>query len=203
MNRERAGRRAAFHSLKPDLAVSGFVCNFARSLTIAFYGIGSFTLGGGYAMIPLIQEEVVNRHKWITEEEFLDLMAISQTLPGVFAVNFSIYIGHRLRGLKGSLSLAAGTVLPSFLIVLAIALFFTTVGDSRLIEAVFKGIRPAVVALIAAPCIKLARTAHITLSNLWLPVFTALAIWLMGISPIYIVLLVAVGGFLYGKLVKS
>ena len=118
-------------------------------------------------------------------------------------MNFSIYIGHRLRGLKGSLSLAAGTVLPSFLIVLAIALFFTTVGDSRLIEAVFKGIRPAVVALIAAPCIKLARTAHITLSNLWLPVFTALAIWLMGISPIYIVLLVAVGGFLYGKLVKS
>ena len=168
-----------------------------------FFKIGSFTLGGGYAMIPLIQEEVVNRHKWITEEEFLDLMAISQTLPGVFAVNFSIYICHRLRGLKGSLSLAAGTVLPSFLIVLAIALFFTTVGDSRLIEAVFKGIRPAVVALIAAPCIKLARTAHITLSNLWLPVFTALAIWLMGISPIYIVLLVAVGGFLYGKLVKS
>ena len=168
-----------------------------------FFKIGSFTLGGGYAMIPLIQEEVVNRHKWITEEEFLDLMAISQTLPGVFAVNFSIYIGHRLRGLKGSLSLAAGTVLPSFLIVLAIALFFTTVGDSLLIEAVFKGIRPAVVALIAAPCIKLARTAHITLSNLWLPVFTALAIWLMGISPIYIVLLVAVGGFLYGKLVKS
>lgn len=168
-----------------------------------FFKIGSFTLGGGYAMIPLIQEEVVNRHKWMTEEEFLDLMAISQTLPGVFAVNFSIYIGHRLRGLKGSLSLAAGTVLPSFLIVLAIALFFTTVGDSHLIEAVFKGIRPAVVALIAAPCIKLARTAHITLSNLWLPVFTALAIWLMGISPIYIVLLVAVGGFLYGKLVKS
>ena len=168
-----------------------------------FFKIGSFTLGGGYAMIPLIQEEVVNRHKWITEEEFLDLMAISQTLPGVFAVNFSIYIGHRLRGLKGSLSLAAGTVLPSFLIVLAIALFFTTVGDSHLIEAVFKGIRPAVVALIAAPCIKLARTAHITLSNLWLPVFTALAIWLMGTSPIYIVLLVAVGGFLYGKLVKS
>ena len=80
---------------------------------------------------------------------------------------------------------------------------FTTVGDSRLVEAVFKGIRPAVVALIAAPCIKLARTAHITLNNLWLPVFTALAIWLMGISPIYIVLLVAVGGFLYGKLVKS
>ena len=69
-----------------------------------FFKIGSFTLGGGYAMIPLIQEEVVNRHKWITEEEFLDLMAISQTLPGVFAVNFSIYIGHRLRGLKGSLS---------------------------------------------------------------------------------------------------
>ena len=166
-----------------------------------FFKIGSFTLGGGYAMIPLIQEEIVNRKHWLKEEEFLDLMAISQTLPGVFAVNFSIYIGHRLNGLRGSLALSLGTILPSFLIILAIAMFFTTFAESRLVEAMFKGIRPAVVALIAVPCIRLARAAHITLSNVWLPIFTAVAVWLFGISPVYIIALVAVGGFLYGKLV--
>ena len=166
-----------------------------------FFKIGCFTLGGGYAMIPLIEEEVVNRRHWLNEEDFLDLMAISQTLPGVFAVNFSIYIGHKLRGLRGSLALSLGTVLPSFLMILAIAMFFATFAESHFVEAMFKGIRPAVVALIAAPCIRLARTAHITLNNIWLPIFTALAVWLFGISPVYIIILVAVGGFLYGKLV--
>ena len=167
-----------------------------------FFKIGCFTLGGGYAMIPLIEEEVVNRKKWLTKEDFLDLMAISQTLPGVFAVNFSIYIGHKLRGLRGSLTLSLGTILPSFLIILLIAMFFTTFAENQVVAAIFKGIRPAVVALIAAPCIRLARAAHVKLTNVWLPVFTALAIWLFGVSPIYIIILVAVGGFLYGKLVQ-
>lgn len=167
-----------------------------------FFKIGCFTLGGGYAMIPLIEEETVNRKKWLTKEDFLDLMAISQTLPGVFAVNFSIYIGYKLRGLRGSLILALGTILPSFLIILTIAMFFTTFADNQIIAAIFKGIRPAIVALIAAPCISLARAAHIKLTNVWLPVFTALAIWIFGVSPIYIIILVAVGGFLYGKLVQ-
>lgn len=168
-----------------------------------FFKIGLFTLGGGYAMIPLIEEEVVNRKAWLSKEDFLDLMAVSQTLPGVFAVNFSIYIGYKLKGLPGSIALALGTILPSFLIILLIALFFTSFAENRVVEAIFKGIRPAVVALIAAPCINLARTAHITLQNIWLPVFTALAIWLMGVSPVYIILLVGVGGFLYGKLIKN
>lgn len=168
-----------------------------------FFKIGCFTLGGGYAMIPLIEEEIVNKKKWLGKEDFLDLMAISQTLPGVFAVNFSIYIGHKLRGLRGSIALALGTILPSFLIILLIALFFTNFSENRLVEAIFKGIRPAVVALIAAPCIRLARTAHITLQNIWLPVFTALAIWLLGASPVYIILIVGVGGFLYGKFIQS
>ena len=167
-----------------------------------FFKIGSFTLGGGYAMIPLIEEEVVNRKQWLTKEDFLVLMAISQTLPGVFAVNFSIYIGHRLRGLKGSLALTTGTILPSFLIILLVAMFFTHFSDNHVVEAIFKGIRPAIVALIAAPCISLARSAHITLTNLWLPIFTVIAICLLGISPVYIIVLVAIGGFIYGKYVQ-
>lgn len=163
-----------------------------------FFKIGLFTLGGGYAMIPLIQEEVVNRHHWLDEKDFIDLLAVSQTIPGVFAVNMSINIGYRLRKLPGALVMALGTILPSFLIILAIAMFFHSFRDNPNVEAVFKGIRPAVVALIALPVFRLAKSARITLTNIWIPVFAALAIWLLGVSPVYIILAVGVGGYLYG-----
>lgn len=167
-----------------------------------FFRIGLFTLGGGYAMIPLIEEEVVNKRKWIDREAFLDLLAVAQTIPGVFAVNMSINIGYRLRKTRGAMTCALGCVLPSFLIILAIALFFHSFRDNKTMEAIFKGIRPAVVALIAAPCIKLARSARITLSNVWLPVGAALLIWLLGVSPVYIILAVGIGGYMYGRYVK-
>ena len=115
----------------------------------------------------------------------------------------SVYIGHRLRGLRGSVALALGTILPSFIMILLIAMFFANFAENRVVEAIFKGIRPAVVALIAAPCLRLARTAHITLTNLWLPVTTVIAICLLGISPVYVVALVAIGSFLYGKLTQE
>ena len=167
-----------------------------------FFRIGLFTLGGGYAMIPLIEEEVVNKRKWIDREAFLDLLAVAQTIPGVFAVNMSINIGYRLRKTRGAVTCALGCVLPSFLIILAIALFFHSFRDNKTMEAIFKGIRPAVVALIAAPCIKLARSARITLSNVWLPVGAALLVWLLGVSPVYIILAVGIGGYMYGRYVK-
>ena len=165
-----------------------------------FFRIGLFTLGGGYAMIPLIEEEVVNKRKWIDREAFLDLLAVAQTIPGV--LNMSINIGYRLRKTRGAVTCALGCVLPSFLIILAIALFFHSFRDNKTMEAIFKGIRPAVVALIAAPCIKLARSARITLSNVWLPVGAALLIWLLGVSPVYIILAVGIGGYMYGRYVK-
>ena len=153
-------------------------------------------------MIPLIEEEVVNKRKWIDREAFLDLLAVAQTIPGVFAVNMSINIGYRLRKTRGAVTCALGCVLPSFLIILAIALFFHSFRDNKTMEDIFKGIRPAVVALIAAPCIKLARSARITLSNVWLPVGAALLIWLLGVSPVYIILAVGIGGYMYGRYVK-
>lgn len=153
-------------------------------------------------MIPLIEEEVVNKRKWIDREAFLDLLAVAQTIPGVFAVNMSINIGYRLRKTRGAVTCALGCVLPSFLIILAIAVFFHSFRDNKTMEAIFKGIRPAVVALIAAPCIKLARSARITLSNVWLPVGAALLIWLLGVSPVYIILAVSIGGYMYGRYVK-
>lgn len=169
---------------------------------LTFFRIGLFTLGGGYAMIPLIEEEIVNRRKWISREEFLDLLAVAQAIPGVFAVNMSINIGYKLRRTRGAVTCALGCVLPSFLIILAIALFFHSFSDNNTVQSVFKGIRPAVVALIAAPCIKMARSAGITLSNVWLPVGAAMMIWLLGVSPVYIIMAVGLGGYMYGRYVK-
>ena len=98
--------------------------NFYLNAFCTFFKIGLFTIGGGYAMVPLIEEEVVNKKRWITQEEFIDLLAVSQSVPGVFAVNFSIFIGYKLRKFPGALALALGAILPSFLIILSIALFF-------------------------------------------------------------------------------
>ena len=176
--------------------------NFYLQGFLTFLKIGLFTIGGGYAMIPLIEREVVERRQWLKREEFLDLMSLSQALPGVFAVNFSIYIGHRLRGLRGSLALAAGVVLPSFVIILLVAMFFSAYADNRVVEAIFRGVRPAVVALIAVPCIKLGKSAHITWANAWFPFAVALLIALLGISPVYIIIAVALGAFVYGKFLQ-
>ena len=135
--------------------------NFYLNAFCTFFKIGLFTIGGGYAMVPLIEEEVVNKKQWITQEEFIDLLAVSQSVPGVFAVNFSIFIGYKLRKFPGALALALGAILPSFLIILAIALFFHQYTDYEVVENIFKGIRPAVVDLIAAPTFSMAKSAKI------------------------------------------
>jgi len=165
-----------------------------------FFKIGMFTLGGGYAMIPLIEEEVVNRHKWINKEELLDLIAIAQSCPGVFAINTAIFIGYKLRKTPGAIATAFGTALPSFLIILAIAIFFHQFEDNKVIAAMFKGIRPAVVALIAVPTFRLAQRAQLNWFTIWIPIVSALLIWLLGVSPIWIIIAAGVGGYAYGKL---
>lgn len=167
-----------------------------------FFKIGMFTLGGGYAMIPIIQKEVVERHQWMSEEEFIDVLAVAQSCPGVFAANISIYIGYKLRRLKGALCCCLGTALPSFIIILAIAMFFQSFKENKTVEAIFRGIRPAVVALIALPTFNLAKSAKITLTNCWIPIVCALAIWLMGVSPILILIIAAAGGWVYGQVIK-
>lgn len=167
-----------------------------------FFKIGAFTLGGGYAMIPIIEAEVVDKHKWIKKEEFLDLIAIAQSCPGVFAINVSIFIGYKLRKLRGALCTSLGTALPSFIIILLIAMFFKRFEDNVTVEAIFRGIRPAVVALIAAPTFSLAKSANITITNCWIPIVSALLIWQIGVNPIFIIIAAGLGGYLYGKLLK-
>ncbi len=165
-----------------------------------FFKIGMFTLGGGYAMIPLIQKEVVERHRWVTQEEMLDLIAIAQSCPGVFAINISTFVGYKLHKTRGAVSAALGTALPSFLIILLIAIFFHAFSDNRVVQAIFRGIRPAVVALIAVPTFNLAKSAGINRRTIWIPVVCALLIWTLGVSPILIILAAGTGGFVWGRL---
>ena len=180
---------------KVSLPLEGLVEAFKT-----FFKIGMFTLGGGYAMIPLIEEEVVFRHKWISKEELLDLIAIAQSCPGVFAINTAIFIGYKLRKTPGAIAAALGTALPSFLIILAIAIFFHQFEDNRIIAAMFKGIRPAVVALIAVPTFRLAQRAQLNWFTIWIPIVSALLIWLLGVSPIWVIIAAGIGGYAYGKL---
>lgn len=168
-----------------------------------FFKIGAFTIGGGYAMIPLIEAEIVTKKGWVTKEDFLDLLAIAQSAPGVFAVNIAIFIGYRLRGVRGCLVTALGAILPSFLIILCIALFFLRFKENPTVEAIFKGIRPAVVALIAAPTFNLAKAAKINRYTIWIPIISALLIWLLGFSPIWIILLAGIGGYVWNLRIKN
>ena len=176
--------------------------NLYLTLFKTFFKIGAFTLGGGYAMIPIIEEEVVNKHKWATREEMLDLIAVAQSCPGVFAINISTFIGYKLRKKRGALCTTLGTALPSFVIILVIALFFHRFMDVSWVAAMFRGIRPAVVALIAAPTFNLSKSAHIGLYNCWIPIITALLIAALGVNPIYIIVVAGVAGYLYGQFIK-
>lgn len=119
--------------------------------------IGTFTIGGGYVMLAYIQREVVDHHHWIDEKEFLNMIALAQAAPGLIAVNSAFFIGHRIAGWKGAAMAIFGAVLPSIVFILLIAIFFTQYKQLPAIEAVFKGIRPAVVALIAATVVRMVR----------------------------------------------
>lgn len=150
-------------------------------------------------MIPLIEREVVDKYRWIEKRDFVDLLAIAQSSPGVLAVNMSIFIGYKLRGVRGSVAAAVGNVLPSVVIILLIALFFNKFREYEVVNNVFMGIRPAVVALIASPVFSVAKSAKIGWTNMWIPLLSALLIVAFGVSPIYIILIAGVGGYLWGR----
>ena len=151
-------------------------------------------------MIPLIEEEVVNKKQWVSKDEMLDLIAIAQSCPGVFAINIATFIGYKLKKERGAIATAIGTALPSFLIILLIAMFFHQFEDNRIVAAIFKGIRPAVVALIAVPTFNLAKRAQLNKWTIWIPIVSALLIWLLGVSPIWIIITAGIGGYIYGRI---
>lgn len=155
-------------------------------------------MGGGYAMIPLMEKELVNKHKWITEEEFMESIALAQTMPGIFAVNLATKIGWERRGLLGAIVSVFGNIVMPIVIILLLAMGLQYVRENEVVEAVFKGLRPVVVALIAAPVFRMIKTVGVNKYNFWIPIAAVLLIWIVGISPIWIILLTIIGAAIYG-----
>lgn len=151
-------------------------------------------------MIPLMEDILVDKRQWIDKEEFMNILSISQAMPGVFAVNMATNIGYKLKGVRGSVVAVLGNILVPVAIILLLAIFFRQFRENQVIEAIFKGLRPAVVALIAAPVFSMAKTARISWQNFWIPILSALLIWLLGVSPVIVILVAGVAGFVYGNI---
>lgn len=165
----------------------------------AFFKIGAFTLGGGYAMIPLMKAEVVDKQKWIDEERFLDMIAVTQSAPGPIAVNTSIYIGYELSGLTGSIVAALATVLPSFLILLIVAMFYTTIKSNIYIKKAFKGIYPAVFVLIFSAAVNLRKVALKNRINVITLVISLFSLIILDLHPIVVILISGISGAIFNN----
>lgn len=161
---------------------------------VSFFKIGAFTIGGGYAMLPLIQREVVTKKKWIKEEDFLDMVVVSQSAPGPLAVNISVFTGYKLMGIPGIFFTVLGATLPSFIIIILVASVFIGIESNPIVERIFSGIRPVVVALIAVPVINLSKAAKVNRKNFILPAAVAILVAFLQVNPIYIILSLMVIG---------
>ncbi len=152
----------------------------------AFFKIGAFTFGSGYAMIPMIEKEVVDRKKWFDKDEFYDQFALASSAPGPFALNTAVFVGYKLAGWWGALVAVLGAVIPSFVIILVIAIYLTEFSDNPYVIAAFKGIRPAVIALIAVPFINMLK--RLPWYFMVLSCVVAAVICYLGVSPIWFIL---------------
>ncbi len=172
-------------------------------LFFTFFRIGAFTLGGGYAMLSLVQQAVVDKRKWITEKDFWNMITLVQTLPGVFAVNTALYVGYRIRGFKASFCAMLGAVLPSILIIIVLSVFFSSMWQNPIVNAIFMGIRPCVVALILVPSVKMVKSVGLKWSAVWIPLLAVVSICVFYVSPVYVILFFSIGGLLWGLISAS
>jgi chromate transporter len=176
--------------------------NKLLELFIIFFKIGTFTIGGGYAMVPLIEKEVVDKKGWINRKDFLEMLALAQSAPGPIAVDVAVFVGYKVAGVPGSIVSVFGAIFTAFAVLIIIAMYFTGMKDSPTVERVFKGIRPAVVALIAAPVLRLGKSAKINRKTIIIPILTVVFIAFLNVNPIYIIIVSALCGILYGFMKK-
>ena len=171
-------------------------------LFITFFKIGAFTLGGGYAMLSMVEKAVVDQKKWIASDEFWDLIAIVQSLPGVFAVNTALYVGHKIAGRKGAAAAMLGAIIPSIVIILLLATIFREYRDLPVVERIFKGIRPCVVALILAPSLRMIKSAKVTWKTAVIPIAAAFLIWWCKVSPVIVIIASIAGSLVYAVAIE-
>lgn len=170
-----------------------------------FFKIGLFTIGGGYAMLPIIQKEVVETKGWMTDEEFLDAISLTNSLPGPLATNSATFVGYRVQRVPGAVSAVLGAATPSVIVILLIAMVFTSIMDYPMVQYIFDGVRPAVVALILYAVIKLAKSAKISQYFNWIVAGIAFVmIAVFKLHPIIVVVTAAVYGiFIQHRVVKA
>ena len=161
-----------------------------------FCKIGGLTFGGGYAMLPIIQKEIVEDKKWATEEEVLDYYAVGQCTPGVIAVNTATFIGYKLRGITGGIIATLGVIFPSLIIILLIASFLQSFADISIVQSAFAGIRVAVVALIITTVVKLVKSSVKDYLGLTIAIISFVVSALLGLSPVYVVIAAGLTGFI-------
>lgn len=159
---------------------------------ITFFKIGAFTLGGGYAMLPLIKKEVCGKRGWISEDDFVNGIAAAQSAPGPIAVNISIYTGYHVAGFKGMLMAVLGAILPSLISIILIAMLFQQYAQQVYVKRAFTALRPAVVALIATPLIEMAKKSGLRLTNAWFPLLAAILVGYLNITPVYLIVITIV-----------
>ncbi len=175
-------------------------CNY-RSLFLTFFKIGAFTFGGGFAMIPLIKDEIVDRHCWLDQKECLDIIGITQISPGAVAINTAIFVGYKLFGLLGAFIAAVGIITPSFFIILIIASLFSQYQSNPIVQSFFTGVRPGVVALILAAAIKMGKGVLVSGFGYLMVALGLICVIVLGMHPIIAILLAGTIGYLTGLVV--
>ncbi|CUO88601.1 chromate transporter [Clostridium disporicum] len=168
-------------------------------LFLSIFKIGTFTFGGGYAMIPLIEEEVVVNKGWISKEEFLDILVVSQSLPGALAVNTSVFLGYKIGGFIGAMVALLAVILPSFLIILIIAVFFMKFRDNYYVNAAFKGITAAVPMLVLIGAISLSKGLEKNIRTLITIIVGIIALAFFNIHPVLVIIISGLYGVIFLK----
>lgn len=166
---------------------------------LAFFKIGSFTFGGGYAMIPLIEKEVVDKNKWITKDEFLDVLVISQSFPGALAINTCTFIGYKIGKLPGAILGLLGVTLPSFFIILIIAIYFAKFREIKVVDLMFKGINAAVPLLVLVAVVSLSKSVKKNYSNIAIIILTVVLTTIFNFNAVFIIILFAIYGIIVNR----
>lgn len=164
---------------------------------ISFFKIGAFTFGGGYAMIPLIEEEVVKKKKWMEKEEFMDILVVSQSLPGALAINCSIFLGYKIGGFLGAITALLAVVLPSFLIIIVIATFFMQFRNNYYVNAAFKGITAAVPMLVLIGAVSLGKGLERNKRTIITIVVALIALIVFDMHPVLVIITSAIYGVIF------
>ncbi|WP_300350987.1 chromate transporter [Clostridium sp.] len=171
--------------------------NIELNMFKSFFKIGAFTFGGGYAMIPLIQQEVVNKQGWLTEDEFMDALIVAQSLPGVMSINCTTFIGYKISKLRGAIIALLGTALPSILIILSIAMFFMNFRHNYFVNLAFIGISSAVPMLIFSGILSLSKSLKKTTINIIVMAIAVVALTFFNVNPILVIIFGGIYGVLY------